>query len=647
MATIAPYGTWRSPITVVSLTESAVTLEYPSAGGGRRYWVEGRPDEEGRSVVVAAGPSGEVHDLFGPGWSARTLVHEYGGRSYTPVGDSVVFANLADQRLYRVDPGAEPVAVTPEPASPGSVRFAVPTATPDGRWVLCVRERHEAGTVLNDLVAVAVDGSRPPVLLAGGHDFYTSPAVSPDGARIAFISWDHPQMPWDGTDLWEAEWDGSALGEPRHVAGSPTESVTQARYAPDGRLHFISDRTGWWNLYAQGDGGPEARYPAAAEFADPEWQLGEASYAFVDDGAVVMAWSEGGEGRLGVLAGPTMHRLHTPFSSYGELWPVTGGVLAVAGAPTAAPCVVSVAVADGATGVLARSRPTVVDAAYLSLPEPIEFPTEDGLTAHALFYPPANADVTGPDGERPPLVVMSHGGPTSAASGVLNYRIQFWTSRGFAVADVDYGGSTGYGRAYRERLKGRWGVVDLNDCVNAARHLAAVGRVDGDRMVIRGGSAGGYTTLCALTFSDAFAGGASLFGVGDAGALARDTHKFESRYLDSMIGPWPEARELYEARSPLFHTDRMRTPIILLQGLDDRVVPPEQAETMVRALDEARVPHAYVAFPGEQHGFRRAENIRRASEAELYFYGVVLGFDPADELAPVPVAHAERLGSTR
>jgi dipeptidyl aminopeptidase/acylaminoacyl peptidase len=650
----APYGSWPSPISAELVAAGGVSLDEVRVDGPTVYWVEGRPLEGGRQAICRAraedrgappedqaGPS--VEDATPPDRNARTRVHEYGGGSYLAHRGVLYFSDFGDQRLYRQDPGSPPRPITPEPATRAADRYADACPTPDGRLLVCVRERHRDGEVLNELVALPADGGRPPVVLASGRDFYASPRVGPDGRRLAWLEWDHPNMPWDGTELKVAGLAGDALaGTPTTVAGGPEESVVQPEWSPDGVLHLISDRSGWWNLYRVGRGGaPEALAPAEEEFGYPQWVFGMSSYAFLPGGRIACIHGRGPMQRLGIL-GPegSVTDLELPFTSfYPPHLRAAGDRLAcLAAGPTQA---TAVALIDPAGGVevLRSSEDRELDPGFLTTPRPIEFPTTGGRTAHALYYPPANREVRGPDGERPPLLVASHGGPTAGITSGLHVGYQYFTSRGIAVVDVDYGGSTGYGRAYRRRLNGRWGIVDVDDCVAAARHLAGQGEVDPDRLAIRGGSAGGYTTLCALTFRDDFAAGASYYGVADAAALARETHKFESRYLDNLIGPWPQAEDLYRERSPIHATDRLSCPVILFQGLEDEVVPPDQAEMMVASLDAKGIPHAYLPFPGEQHGFRQAAHIRRALEAELYFYSRIFGFELADPVDPVPIAH--------
>jgi dipeptidyl aminopeptidase/acylaminoacyl peptidase len=655
VATTAPYGAWASPISAELVAAGGVSLDEVRVAGDHVYWIEGRPLEGGRQVVCRARPgtgdgpgaaTAKAEDLVPEGFNARTRVHEYGGGAYALAGDTLFFSNFADQRLYRLDPGAgAPRPITPEPPTPAAHRYADAHPTPDGRRLICVRERHEGGQVHNELVALPADGGGPPVVLAAGRDFYASPRVSPDGRRLAWLEWDHPNMPWDGTELKLGDLAADGLaGDPEPVAGGPEESVFQPEWSPDGVLHLASDRTGWWNLYRAGPAGLEPLHPAEEEFGHPQWVFGLSTYAFLPGGRIACIHGRGPMLRLGILEPDgTLHDLELPFSAYPPQLRAAGDRLAcLAGGPTQASAVVLVDPAGGELEVLRSSEDRDLDPGYLSVPEPVEFPTAGGRTAHALYYPPANRDVQGPAGERPPLVVASHGGPTAGVTSGLHIGYQYFASRGIAVVDVDYGGSSGYGRAYRKRLDGEWGIVDVQDCVAAARHLAGRGDVDPARLAIRGGSAGGYTTLCALTFTDEFSAGASYFGVADAVALATDTHKFESRYLDRLIGPWPEAEARYRERSPIRFTDRLSCPVILLQGLEDEVVPPSQAEMMAAALDAKGIPYAYLPFEGEQHGFRQAAHIRRALEAEIYFYSRVFGFDLADPVEPLPIAHLDK-----
>jgi dipeptidyl aminopeptidase/acylaminoacyl peptidase len=598
-----PYGSWPSPITAASLVERAVSLSGLQVSDGALYWIESRPAEAGRQVIVRWSPGTEPVDILPTPFSARTTVHEYGGGAFTVDAGVVFFSNFEDQGLYRLDPGGEPRLIA------GDARYA--DADVHGHRLACVRERHLDGEVINDIVELAA--GHKPRIVAAGHDFFAAPRYAPNG-RLAWLAWDHPCMPWDGTIL-----------DPGGVAGGPDESVTQPRWSPEGKLHWISDRTGWWNIYR--DGEPLA--PMDQEFAGPDWVFGQSTYDFLPGGRIVATWT----GHLGILGDEP---LDLPYTSFSSVRAFGDRVAAIAASPARAPAVVVIDPATSDIQVVRESRPTSVDAGYLSTPRTIDFPTTGGRTAHALFYPPANADAAGPPGERPPLVVTSHGGPTSQASTALELRTQFWTSRGFALVDVDYGGSSGYGRAYRRQLDGQWGVVDVDDCLAAARHLAATGEVDGGRMAIRGSSASGLTTLLALT-RGVFTAGASLYGVADLAALATDTHKFEARYLDGLVGPWPEAADVYRERSPITHADELSAPLIIFQGLDDKVVPPSQAEVLVAALRRAGLPFAYLTFEGEAHGFRKAETIRRVMEAELSFYGQVLGFEPADDIEPVTI----------
>ena len=631
MPETAPFGSWRSPITAELVARAGTRLSEPLLGpDGSAWWLEGRPAEGGRTVLVRARPGQALEDVTPEGFYVRTRVHEYGGGSWLLHGETVFFSSFGDQRLYRQDPGQAPRPITPD----GDLRYADGRATPDGRQIVCVRESHAGGEAVNEIVAIPADGSREPAVLAGGRDFYSFPRISPDGQRLAFTCWDHPNMPWDGTELWVAALDGSDAGP---VAGGPAESIWQPEWSPAGELHYVSDRTGWWNLYRDG----EALTGEEAELGYPQWLFGGATYAFLADGGIACVRCDRGEERLCLLApgsaGP--EDLGLPFTSFEfpSLRSHGNKLVFIAGSPERESEIVSLELPGGEPVRLRPAGEPPVDRAYASRPRAIEFPTEGGRTAHAFYYPPANPDFEGPEGELPPLIVEIHGGPTSHRCPELRRPVLFWTSRGFGVVDVNYGGSTGFGREYRERLRGQWGIVDTGDCIAAARHLAGAGEVDGERLLIHGGSAGGYTTLCALVFHDRFAAGASYYGVADAETLAKDTHKFESRYLDGLIGPYPEAAAVYRERSPIHFADRLRSPVILFQGLEDEVVPPSQAEQMVAALRANGVAHAYLAFEGEQHGFRRSETIVRCLEAELFFYGRMLGFEPADEIEPVPI----------
>ncbi|HEV7958520.1 MAG TPA: prolyl oligopeptidase family serine peptidase [Acidimicrobiales bacterium] len=637
------FGSWTSPITSQLLVADVVGLSFPSVEDGAYYWIEARPTEAGRNVLVRRGIEGDRADVFGPEFAARTLVHEYGGRCYVVRGSTVYFSNFADQRLYRLEIGKEPVALTPDPPSLRSWRYADPVVSPDGTFLVCVRERHD-GDVVNDLVAIAIDGTAEPMVMAEGHDFFSSPTFSRDGRRLAYIAWDHPNMPWDTTLLYEVELEEHAHSTSRRVVvANPDESVIQPQYDARGALIFLSDRTGWWNLYRDTPSGPVALYPLEAEFGRPAWQFGFSDYAPLINGSLVAAWQLPDGSHLGVLDSTGMHEVALD-------WPIISSVasdgidfVGLVASPVKPAALVRVDLSSGAETNLATSFVNTVDPAYLSVPQPVEFATESGLTAHALYYAPTNHDFEGPKDEAPPLIVAVHGGPTGSYSAALNYSTQYWTSRGFAVVDVNYGGSAGYGRAYRERLKGAWGIVDLDDCVNAARFLAESDRANPRALLIHGGSAGGYTTLCALTFRDVFATGASYFGLADLGTFVKGTHKFESRYLDGLVGPWPEARAIYEQRSPVFHTDLLRTPMILFQGLEDAVVPPDQADSMAEALRTKGIPFAYLTYEGEQHGFRQAKNIVRTAEAELSFYAHALGFTPADDIESITIENAEAL----
>jgi dipeptidyl aminopeptidase/acylaminoacyl peptidase len=663
--TVSPYGSWESPISAGLVASGGVRLSAVSLSGPAVYWLEGRATEGGRQVLVRWSPDDGTTDVTPPGWNVRSRVHEYGGGAYLVAGDNVFFSSFADQRLFRAERGGPPIPLTPDRSqgpSPPSVRYADGRLSADRHWLICLRETHRGEEVRNEVVAVSSDGSGTERVLATGRDFYAAPRPSPDGRRLAFVAWDLPNMPWDGTELWVAELvvgkDGPELTGAARRAGGPSESVGQPCWSPSGSLYYVSDRSGWWNLYRTVGDRDRAVAPMEAEQSGPQWSLDLRTFGFLGDGRVALVWSSRGVHHLSVTDPETGRRdeVDLPYTHLSSI-DVAGDTVAVIGASPSEPAEVATVSAEGERRVLRRSMEAAVaggagragpvpDRRYLSAPEPIEFPTVGGrerrLTAYGLYYRPRNPRHIGPGDELPPLVVSSHGGPTSAATMAFDLTVQYFTSRGFAWVEVDYGGSTGYGRAYRERLLGQWGVVDVDDCVAAARYLVDRGEVDPARLVVRGASAGGWTTLCALTFRDLFAAGASYYGIADAAALARDTHKFESRYLDRLIGPYPDSLPLYAARSPIQHTEGLSAAMIVLQGLEDPIVPPAQAEAMVASLRTKGLPHAFLAFEGESHGFRRAETIRRSLDAELSFYGQVLGFDPAGEIEPVTVQNLRR-----
>jgi dipeptidyl aminopeptidase/acylaminoacyl peptidase len=639
----SPCGSWSSPLTSDLIVAETIGLADVLLDGDDIYWIEGRPREAGRNVLVRQVTQGKPLDVTPAPFNVRTRVHEYGGGAATVSDGVVYFSHFADQRLHRQEPGSAPVPLTPE----GRWRYA------DGlidrsrqRWI-GVREDHTVAgrEAVNTLVDIDLGRGGPGRVLVSGHDFYASPRLSPDGRCLAWLAWRHPHMPWVSTELWVADCgDDGQLRQAIRVAGSDSESIFQPEWSRDGSLFFVSDRSGWWNLYRHAGGRSEPLCPMPAEFGQAMWTLGLSTYAVVSPDRLLCSYVEKGLGKLAWLD-PTRRRLtplDLPYQDFAFVRAGAGHAVFRAGSPTEPVSVVRLELDSGRLQVLRRatnvadrpvedqgSTPSGTIRSFLSEPRPVEFPTENGLTAHGLYYAPHNPRYQAPAGERPPLVVKCHGGPTSASSSNLDLRIQFWTSRGIAVLEVNYGGSTGYGRDYRHRLHRQWGIVDVDDCINGAKYLAAQGWVDEKRAVISGGSAGGYTTLAALTFRDYFQGGGSHYGVSDTEALTRDTHKFESRYLEWLIAPYPEGRDVFHQRSPIHHLElltaasrRTHPAIIFFQGDEDLVVPPDQTERMVAALRQRNLPVGYLLFTGEQHGFRKGGNIQRALDAELYFYSV-------------------------
>jgi dipeptidyl aminopeptidase/acylaminoacyl peptidase len=666
-----PYGEWPSPMTAADIASGQSTGSFPVTAGSDTWWQQSLPEEDGR-ITIMHSSGGKQSMLLPAPWSARTRVHEYGGLSYLPVpraalqsgqpqgraarGYEILFANFTDQRLYLAGPGVaegreEPRPITPDPAAvPGGsgplaacgLRYADFALSPDRREVWCVQERHEDGKVSRAIVAVPLDGSaadqadRIRVLVTGA-DFFAFPTPSPDGKWLAWICWNHPHMPWDGTELRVAPVENGMPGKGRLLQGSLRESVLAPLWRDNENLYIATDWPGWWNIYQLGLTGepPMALFPSDQEFAGPLWQLGARPFALLEDGRLAVVHGTGSY-RLGILDPETfeLHDLDTPFPAFTPALSASGtSVVAVAAGPAARPCVVRVDTAGGKTEQLQRDLAELTDEAYLPVPRPVDFEGPYGQIVHAHVYAPANPEVTGPVGDRIPYVVWVHGGPTSQVSGVLDLSKAYFTSRGIGVIDVNYGGSSGYGRQYRERLRRQWGLVDVQDAIAAARWLVQEAGADPARLAIRGGSAGGWTTLAAVTtgtarFGAVFSAAASYYGVSDLRGFAEQTHDFESHYLDGLIGPLPGFETVYTERSPVGHVNAQTCPILLLQGTDDLIVPPAQSESIAADLAAHDTSHAYLAFEGESHGFRKAETIAAALEAELSFYGQILGFTP-------------------
>lgn len=641
---VAPYGSWKSPISADLLASTYVGLEDLRIDGDNVYWNELRPADKGRNVLVQRKPDGTTSDITPPGFSCRTRVHEYGGGCYLVHDGTVFFSNYTDQRLYRQNPGKDPRPITPGV----DLRYADGVYDEKRNRIIIVREDHtvKTGQAATTIVSLDPEKENEGTILVSGNDFYSTPRLSPDGSKLAWLAWNHPNMPWDGTELWQADVqaDGS-LGHREKIAGGLDESVYQPEWSPDNELYFSSDYTGWWNLYRWRAGRIEALYTMDAEFGMPQWRFGSHSYAFESPNRIVCIYTKDGIWTLATLDLSTkqLEPIDTPINQiiWGNLSATNGQVFVIGGSATEPASLAKISLDSGGTEILHRSREHTISKEYLSVPSSIEFLTENGQTSFAWYYPPSNPDYEAPVDENPPLLVVSHGGPTSNSPSILRYEIQYWTSRGIGVVDVNYGGSTGYGRDYRQRLNGQWGIVDVQDCVNATKHLASQDQADSNRLAIRGGSAGGYTTLCALAFTSTFKAGASYFGVSDLETLAEDTHKFESRYLDNLVGPYPDRLDIYRARSPIYHVDGFSSALILFQGLEDKVVPPDQSEKIFHAVKAKGLPVAYIPYEWEQHGFRRAENIKRSYEAELYFYSKIFQFELPEEIEPVKIENLD------
>jgi dipeptidyl aminopeptidase/acylaminoacyl peptidase len=638
---LAPFGSWKSPITADEIVADSIGLSSVVLDGTDIYWLESRPQEAGRNVVVRRTADGNITDITPPEYNVRSRVHEYGGAAYTVVDGQVYFSNNSDNCLYIQNLHGEQPHQVRQLTHDRTKRYADFTIDTRRQRLICIQEEHDSADLepLNTIVSINLTQPDDMYIMVGGCDFYAAPRLSPDGTKLAWLSWNHPNLPWDGTNLQIATVSNGYLSAPTLIAGGANEAIFQPQWSSDDTLYFVSDRTGWGNLYRWQHGNVEAIYQMDAEFSLPQWVFGMSTYALIGQHRIVCTYTQGGIWHLALINTLSKHftRLNIPYTDISSIRTAGNSVVCCGASATQTNQIIAIDLLTESRKVLKRSNQLDLDPAYLSVPQSIEFPTTDGAIAYAFYYPPTNGDYLAPIDRKPPLLVKSHGGPTAATSTQLSLKIQYWTSRGFAVVDVNYGGSTGYGKAYQHRLDGQWGIVDVDDCTNAAVYLAQKGLVDRDRMAISGGSAGGYTTLCALTFRDVFNAGASHYGISDLAILAKDTHKFESRYLDRLVAPYPAGANIYQNRSPLYFTDRLSCPAIFFQGLEDKVVPPNQAEMMVDALKAKGVPVAYVTFPTEQHGFRQAANIKRALTGEFYFYARVFGFQPAEDIEPVEI----------
>jgi dipeptidyl aminopeptidase/acylaminoacyl peptidase len=635
----APFGSWASPFRIERLTDRVVFLSEARGIDGIRWWLEGRPGESGRQVLIRRELDGSQTRMTPEGFNARSRVHEYGGAATLVSGDLVIVSDFATGRLHRVVRPEELVALTPERLW----RYADMVHDAPRNRLIAVREDHEPETVErhgewnNELVAIDLDSGEVSVLAAGA-DFYAAPRMSPDGSSIVWLEWRHPNMPWDGTELRMAGLgaDGT-LHDARTIAGSQRDWISQPRWSPEGVLHFAAEPTGWMNLYRLVDGRIEQVTDLEAEVVGPDWQFGYVHYDFLGNGDILLSARSGGRDQLlrrgtnGVIS-----PVSVPFTEIASL-SIDGDRVVIRAAGPTHPAVIAETDLSGNVEIIRQATPFQPDVEDVAVPQHIEFPTTGGQLAHGNFYPPTNRSFVGPPGELPPLIVTSHGGPTAGAFSGFATGLQLFTSRGYAVLDVDYGGSTGYGKDYRKRLEGQWGIVDVDDCVAGAKYLAEQGLVDGHRQAIRGGSASGFTTLAALAFTKQFDAGCTYFGIGDLRAFVKDTHKFESRYLESLVGPWPEKEQVYLDRSPSLHAEQITVPVLVQQGADDQIVPQAEAERIVDALFERRIPHAYLLYQGEDHGFRGRDAIIRSFQGELSFYAQVFGFEPADDLEPLEI----------
>ena len=638
MSQEAPYGSWKSPITTDLITDQSISLVELAVDDQDIYWSESHPKEGGRYTIMQRTPDGKITERTPPEFYVRTTVHEYGGGAFTVVDGVIYFINFKDQHLYRQGIGQKPEVLTPA----SGYRYADLVFDRNRNRLICIREDHTGNDeAINTIVSINPNGGDNGKVIIEGNNFYSSARVSPDGTKLAYLTWNHPNMPWDGCELWVADLDREGMPlRLKLVAGSKTESIFQPEWSPDSVLHFVGEASGWWNLYRWDSNKIEALYPMEAEFGEPQWVFGMFTYAFLTPTKILCCYSQNGTWHLAWVesSAKRLDPIRTKYTDFSDIRGGKGFCVFLAGSPTQPISLIRMNSESSTLTTIRQAFEVKVDPEYVSIPIPVNFQTTGGQEAHAIYYPPKNKEFIAPQSERPPLMVISHGGPTSASGTTLRYTVQYWTSRGFAILDVNYGGSTGYGREYRQRLNGNWGVVDVDDCCNGALYLVEKGLADEKRLAIHGGSAGGYTTLACLTFrNDVFKAGASHYGLSELEVFVKDTHKFESRYLYSLIGPFPERKDLYFKRSPINFTKNLSCPIILFQGDEDKVVPPSQSQMMFEAVRTKELPVAYLIFKGEQHGLRKAENIKRSLEAELYFYSKIFHFDLSDPIEPVGI----------
>ena len=633
MTITKPYGTWESLITSEMLVGGAVRLGEIVTDGDDVWWAESRPDEGGRTVIVRNGK-----DQTDKKTNVRTLVHEYGGSAWSVRNGTLVYSQYLDQRLYRRDKSGDSIPLTPESETQQSYRYADGRITNNEDWYVCVRETHTSSDEepSNEIVAVPLDGSQQIRVLVSGPDFVSSPRVSKEGNQIAWVQWNHPNMPWDDTQLCIASLEEMVLSNQK-VTKSKAESFFQPEWDDQGNLHVVSDRNNWWNLFRVDQSTNEIDLTSLtdieAEIGLPQWVFGQSRYAFVGD-EIWFVYREAGIDKLATLSSNgQFEQIKIDATEIESVTNYQDGIVATVSSWKAESSVMFINSEE--VRPLSKTRDLDIGESWFPVPETFTYQTSDSEKAHALFYSPTNPEYEIHENENPPLIVLAHGGPTGSARRQLQLSIAYWTSRGFGVADVDYRGSTGYGRLYRNRLRNSWGLADVEDCVAVAKHLVAQKKVDKNRLAIKGGSAGGFTVLAALTFHDTFTAGASRYGIADLAILAKDTHKFESRYLDRLVGKWPEDEEIYKQRSPIHHIEQLSTPMVILQGSEDPIVPPNQAHLMAKKLKENDIPHALIEFSDEGHGFRKAPNITKAIESELAFFAQIFNFEPFDDLPKI------------